>query len=115
MFIRLEENDKVRYFEERRTGRTTRMLKKALTSKKKTIFIVAPTLTMSKHLLFEMFAHELKVQKIDHDISMSKLQVKVGDRTFIFTSEDRIQDCCHYKGYRDYDIYRDHTCYELDN
>lgn len=113
--IKLQENDNIRYFEERRTGRTTRMLKAALKSKKGIVFIIAPTLQIAKLCIIPMFLYQLDMNNVDYTFVKSKLQVKVGNKTFVFTNEESLNDTSYYKGLNDYDIYRDHTCYELDN
>lgn len=97
----------------RRSGRTTAMLKHTLKSKKDVVIILAPTVEMAKHVLIKLFIDILEDVGIPYGITTTELTIKALGKTFIFDSEERFNlSYSKYDGRKDYDVHRDHTCYE---
>lgn len=104
----------------RRTGRTTRILEKMKKSSFQNVVYLARTQEMSRYHM-EMFIESLKPEgcckccQSFHgkaiEIIRSKMMVIVGSRTFYFKGEDTPD--LFFKGLCNYDIHRDHTCYEV--
>ena len=107
--IKITEGDKVRYFEERQTGRTTRTLVAMYRTEKDIAFYLCPNLDMCKYHMRKFID---LIPKHDLKIIHSKMQVEQFGKTFIFISEQRFNDPSYYKGLHDYDVFRDHTCFE---
>ena len=105
----------------RRTGRTTRILKNMLISPFHDVIFVSKTIEMSRnhlHAFLDLLNDELKCKHCgcqksqnQYTVIKSKLQVKYNGKYYHFMSADRINPV-QFKGLPQFDIHRDHTCYE---
>lgn len=103
----------------RRTGRTTLIMKGMMKSSFDKIYFVSPTHSMAKtHMkMFEQLAMDKLdlfcpcCKKANMELNNSKMEIYIAGKTFCFRESDYMQSV-HFRGSPQADIYRDHTCYE---